>query len=256
MARVVVVGGGFGGLASALRLAKLGHDVTLVEERALGGVLAPVTADGFAWDTVTHTLLPAVVRDLFRKTGRALDQELELGQLDCLREHWFEDGTSVVLSSGRSTQLEAFDSLAPGLGELWVSHVDAYADDWEVVRRHYAETPWDPEHVGRELAARLDSREGLRPRLRSLPDDRLRLVAGHPFAADGHDLRDVPAWAGLTAYLEQKLGAWAFAGGTVALLDALVGRLGTRKVGVVRAEARDVVLRDGRAVAVATTAGE
>ena len=31
MARVVVIGGGFGGLASALRLAKLGHGVTLVE---------------------------------------------------------------------------------------------------------------------------------------------------------------------------------------------------------------------------------
>ena len=33
MARVVVIGGGFGGLATALRLAKLGHAVTLVEER-------------------------------------------------------------------------------------------------------------------------------------------------------------------------------------------------------------------------------
>ncbi|HET8960212.1 FAD-dependent oxidoreductase, partial [Nocardioides sp.] len=31
MARVVVVGGGFGGLAAAARLAKLGHDVTLTE---------------------------------------------------------------------------------------------------------------------------------------------------------------------------------------------------------------------------------
>ena len=29
--RVVVVGGGFGGMASAARMAKLGHDVTLLE---------------------------------------------------------------------------------------------------------------------------------------------------------------------------------------------------------------------------------
>jgi glycine/D-amino acid oxidase-like deaminating enzyme len=29
--RVVVVGGGYGGLAVSVRLAKLGHDVTLVE---------------------------------------------------------------------------------------------------------------------------------------------------------------------------------------------------------------------------------
>ena len=257
MAQVVVIGGGFGGLASSLRLAKLGHAVTLVEERQLGGVLAPVTAEGFAWDTVTHTLLPGVVRDLFRKTGRPLDKELALTQLDCLREHWFEDGTSLVLSPGRTAQLEAFDSLAPGSGAHWLGHVEAYADDWEVIRRQYAEVPWEPDQIGRELAARLDSRESLRKRLRTrLPDERMRLVAAHPFVADGHEVRDVPAWAGLTAYLEQRFGAWAFAGGSVALLDALVRRLDTRRVAVVRGRAGDVVVRDGHAVAVATTAGE
>ena len=257
MARVVVIGGGFGGLASALRLAKLGHAVTLVEERALGGVLVPVTVDAFAWDAVTHTLLPGVVRDLFRKTGRPLDQELELTQLDCMREHWFEDGTALVLSAGRTAQLEAFDALVPGLGARWLAHVDAYADDWEVIRRGYAEVPWDPDDLPRELAARLDARDSLHKRLRKhLPDDRPRMVAAHAFVADGHDVRDVPAWAGLSAYLEQRFGAWAFAGGTVALLDALVRRLGTRRVAVVHGRARDVVVRHGHAVAVSTTTGE
>ncbi|WP_235739175.1 FAD-dependent oxidoreductase [Nocardioides alcanivorans] len=31
MARVVVIGGGFGGMAAAARLAKRGHEVTVVE---------------------------------------------------------------------------------------------------------------------------------------------------------------------------------------------------------------------------------
>src|SRR6478752_9184022 len=134
MARVVVIGGGFAGLAAALRLAKQGHDVTLVEEREPGGALVPTTADGFEWDAVTHTLLPAVVRDLFRKTGRPLEKELDLVELDCLREHWFADGSSLVLTTGRAAQLAAFDSLSPGLGRAWVEHVAAYADDWEVLR--------------------------------------------------------------------------------------------------------------------------
>ena len=256
MARVVVVGGGFGGLASALRLAKLGHEVTLVEERELGGALVPVTADGFAWDAVTHTLLPGVVRDLFRKTGRPLEKEVEVTQLDCLREHWFDDGTSLVLSAGRQAQHDAVEALGSGLGDRWLAHVDAYADDWEVVRRQYAEVPWDPAHLSRELSARLDARESLRRRLRGLGDERLRLVAAHPFTADGHDVRDVPAWAGLTAYLEQRFGAWSFTGGTVTLLDALVRRLETRRVTVVRGRARDVVVRGGRAAGVSTTAGD
>ena len=257
MARVVVIGGGFGGLASALRLAKLGHDVTLVEERELGGALAPFTQDGFAWDTATYTLVPGVVRDLFRKTGRPLEKELELVQLDCLREHWFADGTSLVLTAGRSAQRDAFEALAPGSGDAWVDHVAAYADDWDVIRRGYAEAPWDPSHLPADLGARLDSRESLQRRLRrSLRDDRLRLVAAHPFVVDGHDPRDVPAWAGLTAYLEQRFGAWAFVGGTGALRDALVRRLDTRRVEVVRGRARDIVVRDGRAAGVTTSAGD
>jgi phytoene dehydrogenase-like protein len=257
MARVVVIGGGFGGLASALRLAKLGHTVTIVEERDLGGALIPVAVDGFSWDVATHTLLPAVVRDLFRKTGRPLEKELELTQLDCLREHWFEDGSSVVLTAGRSAQHDALEQLQAGLGGPWLEHVGSYADDWDVVRRGYAETPWDPAHVPTDLAARLDSRETLHKRLRrSLRDPRLRLLASHPFEIDGHDIHEVPAWAGLTAYLEQRFGAWAFVGGTAALLQALQRRLATRRVEVVRARALDIELRDDAPTAVRTSSGE
>lgn len=257
MARVVVIGGGFGGLASALRLAKLGHQVTLVEERELGGALAPFVRDGFSWDTASSTLVPGVVRDLFRKSGRPLEKELELVQLDCLREHWFDDGSSLVLPVGRAAQLEAWEALGPGLGTQWVDHVASYADDWEALRLGYFEVPWTPDHLPREVAARLDSRETLQKRLkRALRDPRLRLVASHPFAVDGHDDRSVPAWAGLTAYLEQRFGAWAFAEGTGALRDALVRRLETRRVTVVPARADDVVVRDRRAVAVSTAAGE
>src|SRR6478609_1479631 len=257
MARVVVIGGGFGGLASALRLAKLGHAVTLVEERTPGGALVPVTSDGFTWDTVGHTLLPAVVRDLFRKTGRPLEKELELVPLDCGREHWFDDGSALVLQVGRAAQLAAFDTLGPGLGQSWLDHVGAYAEDWEALRRGYLEVPWEPGDLPREVATRLDSRETLQKRLRrSLRDPRARLVAAYPFVVDGHDPRDVPAWAGLTAYVEQRFGAWAVAGGTGVLLESLVRRLGTRGVDVVPSRATDVVVRGGRAVAVATTEGE
>jgi UDP-galactopyranose mutase len=257
MARVVVIGGGFGGLASALRLAKLGHDVSLVEERELGGAMVPVTADGFTWDVAAHTLLPAVVRDLFRKTGRPLEKELDLVQLDCVREHWFADGSALVLTTGRAAQLRAFETLGHGLGQSWLDHVASYADDWEVLRRGYLEVPWDPDAVPREVAARLDSRETLQKRLRrSLPDPRARLVAAYPFEADGHQLRDVPAWAGLTSYLEQRFGVWAPAGGTGVLLEALVRRLGTRGVDVVADRAVDIVVRNGRAAAVTTSRGE
>ncbi len=261
MARVVVVGGGFGGLASAARLAKLGHEVTLLERaRTLGGALGTVSADGYTWDgAATSTLLPAVVRDLFRKSGRPVERELELVELDVLREHRFPDGTAVRLPGGtRGAQLTAFDELGPGLGQVWVDYVESFNEDWEVLRRGYFEVPWEPDALPKDVAARLNSRETLHKRLRkAFRDERLALVAGHPFVAEGHDLRNVPAWAGLRAYLEQRFDGWTITGGMGALATALEARLATRGVTVLTdSPVRDLVVREGRVAAVATDLGE
>ncbi|MGZ5404860.1 MAG: phytoene desaturase family protein [Nocardioides sp.] len=262
--RVVVVGGGLGGLASALRLAKLGHDVTLVERTAsLGGALTFETADGFAWDRGAHgTLLPAVLRDLFRKSGRPLEKELELEPVEVIRHHRFEDGTEIRLpGASRARQTEAFDDLGAGLGTEWADHVASYADVWETLRRHYLEVPWTPEALPadtvRAVMRLVDGRDTLHRRLRrDFSDARLRLVAGHRFVAEGHDLRNVPAWLGLHSYLEQRFGGWTVAGGFARLTDALVARLGTRGVTVLTSTpVTDLVVRDGRCVGVATTTG-
>lgn len=255
-----MIGGGFGGMASAARLAKLGHEVTLLERSGtLGGALSTVAADGYTWDAgPTTTLLPGVLRDLFRKSGRPLERELDLVAQPVLREHRFIDGTSLLLPGGsRGAQHDAFERLDPGLGDAWCSWVASYADDWDVARRHHLERPWNPEVSDRGVADLLFSRETLHRRLRkSFADDRLREVAAYPFVLEGHELRNVPAWLGVWAYVEQRFGAWTVPGGMGRITDVLRGRLGTRGVTVLTGTAaQDVVVRSGRAVAVATDHG-
>jgi UDP-galactopyranose mutase len=247
-------------MASAARLAKLGHQVTLVEASDhLGGALAPVTQDGFTWDGgPAYTLLPAVMRDLFRKSGRPLERELELEPLDVIREHRFQDRSRVLMPATRAGQIAAFDELGKGLGRQWTDFVDAYAEDWEVLRQHYFEVPWTPDALPREVAARLGSRETLAKRIRrSFRDKRMRMVAGFPIEADGHNPSDVPAWAGLVHYLEHRFGVWTFPGGMHQLAGLMASRLETRKVEVLTGTAvRDVVLRDGRVAGVEVSGPE
>ena len=264
--RIIVIGGGLGGMATAARLAKQGHEVALLEASGrLGGALAPVEQDGYRWEGgPASTLLPAALRDLFRKTGRPLEKELdvELEPLPVLREHRFADGTSVRLPGGsRAEQIAAFDELAPGLGERWAEHVELYNPVWEVLRRHYVEVPWTPgdrKAVPKELASLFDLRETLHKRLRhDFRDERLALVAGHVPTAEGHDLRNVPAWVGVTSYLEQRFGGWRVPGGMGRLSELLTARLELRGVAVrTGVEVEDLVVRDGRVVAVRTAAGE
>lgn len=261
MARIAVIGGGFGGLASAARLAKLGHDVTLFEQSGrLGGAVATMESEGFAWDAgPTSTLLPAVIRDLFRKSGRPLERELDLIAQDVVREHWFDDGTTLTLRGGsRGVQYDAFEELGAGLGQAWCDHVASYADDWELIRREYLERPWLPAVADKAATERIFTRETLARRVkRTLRDDRLKLVATHPFVYDGHDPRNVPAWLGVQAYVEQNFGAWTVPGGMAQLSTALVDRMETRRVTVqLDTRVKDIVVREDRAVAVATEGGE
>ena len=261
MARVVVIGGGFGGMAAAARLAKLGHDVTLLERSAgLGGALGTEELDGFAWDAgPTSTLLPAVIRDLFRKSGRPLEREVDLQPLDLVREHRFEDGSTLRLPGGsRAAQLAAVDGLGPGLGQQWVDHVASYGEQWELLRKEWFERPFDADVAPRELTDLLARRESLEKRLRrSFRDERLRLVAGHRLVMDGHELRDVPVFAGVDVYLEQRFGAWTVPGGLAALGAAMADRLTLRGVTVrTGTEAVDLVVERGHVIAVRTAAGD
>jgi len=262
MARVVVVGGGLGGTASAARLAKLGHEVTLVEHLAtLGGAIGFVEQDGFRWDAGPGaTALPAVLRDLFRKSGRPLEREAELVPVEPIREHRFEDGTRLALPSGsRAAQKDAVDdALGSGLGTQWVDYVHDQAPVWDRLRRDVFEHPYEPGRGDKETADLLRSRLMMHKAVtKRFRDKRLRTLALHHVIQGGHDPRNVPAWFGLVDYLEQNFGTWTFPGGFGTLATLLNKRLGERGVTVLTSTtAKDVVMASHGPQAVATTHGE
>lgn len=261
MARVVVVGGGLGGAASAARLAKLGHDITLVERLGrVGGAIGYVEAEGYRWDSgPVSTALPAVLRDLFRKSGRPLERELELVPLEPMREHRFEDGSVLPLPSGsRSAQHDAIDSsLGHGRGDQWLDYTHRFADTWHLLRRDYLERPWSADVAAPESKALLSTRKTLHKFVtRAFKDDRLRALAWHGVVMDGHDPRNVPEWMGVLSYVEQNFGVWTVPAGMGAFGEALTKRLAERRVDVrLGTTALDLVIRDDRAVGVETDRG-
>src|SRR5438270_3946380 len=82
--RVVIIGAGPGGLASALLLARAGLDVTVLERRdRVGGRTSAVEAGGFRFDLgPTFFLFPLALRRIFAAVGRDLDGEVPMVRLD------------------------------------------------------------------------------------------------------------------------------------------------------------------------------
>ena len=71
-------------MACAARLASKGHTVTVFEHNETwGGKLGYAEHDGYKFDTGPSLLtLPAVYRDLFLKTGAAIEDSIEIVDLE------------------------------------------------------------------------------------------------------------------------------------------------------------------------------
>ena len=235
MARIVVVGAGVSGLATAARLADFGHDVLVCERNATtGGRVGRYRKDGFTFDTGPSLLtLPAVYRDLFRKTGRPLERVVELVPAEPAIHLRFADGTDVELPNasraGISRALD--DALGAGNGPAWHAVVDHGRRAWQVLRSPYLEAAPRRRDLARLASPRL--RRALAPgqSLRALvdelvPDRRLAMAVEH--FARGADPRRAPAALTTLPYLMETFGRWRVGGGMRRLADALTERASER----------------------------
>jgi phytoene dehydrogenase-like protein len=142
---VVVIGAGAGGMAVALRLAVRRHQVTVVEAADRpGGKLSGYRRDGFVFDTGPSLLtLPAVYRELFGRTGAALDDVLDLVQPEPGYGYRFADGTTVDLPSADPGRCAA--ALGQALGGSaeadWRALIARAGRMWQVTRRPFLESP-------------------------------------------------------------------------------------------------------------------
>lgn len=267
MSRVVVIGAGMGGLAVAARLAVKGHQVTVVEQAPTwGGKLGRYERDGFVFDTGPSLLtLPAVWRDTFLKTGRALEECVDLVSVDPVAHYRFADGTELDVPNDRLGAATAFqDAFGGTAGEDWRRFLVHAGAVWAVTRQPFLETPLTgPRDLLRQSMSLSDLRTVAPWRSledvgrRFLRDPRLRQFLWRYATYTGSDPRRAPAALCVIPWMEQTFGAWYVRGGVRALGDALYQRCLERRVDVrLSAEVTSISLAGGRVDGVRLAGGE
>lgn len=258
MSRVVVIGSGAGGLAVAARLAVKGHQVTVLEQSAtFGGKLASYTREGFTFDTGPSLFtLPAVYRDLFLKTGGALEDAVDLQPVEPAFAYHWSDGSGAVLPGVNPARCA--DALGDGLGgkaaEQWRSLISRGSAMWQITREPFLQSPLAGWKTLMGLARSPSDIATVAPftTLRSLgrstfTDPRLVTLLDRYATYSGSDPRKAPAVLATIPYMEQTFGAWHIGGGLARLADALVQRCRDRGVTLQSAaEVTAIGLRDGR----------
>jgi len=193
---VAVIGASLGGLAAAVRLAKLGHRVTLVDESPAPAPAVPERVE-----------LPAAWRDLFRKSGRILDAALGEAGLSLVPAPPTVLSDGVALPDDRGAQYAAL-SAAYGsrTADDWRDLVDGLDAVWQVVRRAGLESELDPTDApalrlltGRTTVADLAARVS-QPALAQVVLDVAR--------DRGCDPAHAPAWWAARLAVRRTFGQW------------------------------------------------
>ena len=259
MSRVVVVGGGIGGLAVAARLARMRHDVTIVERsESVGGKLGEWSRDGFRFDTGPSLVtLPATLRDLFLKTGKPLEDVLDLQPLETLAHYRFPDGTEMDLpNSGAVGIASAFQQAFGGkAGDNWTRFHSRAERMWAVARTPFVESPLGGPATLASLALRQPAAmwriapwRSLRDVGRACFDDPRQVLFLDRYATyTGSDPRRAPAVLSVVPYVEHTFRGWYVAGGLRQIAVAVRERAEQRKVRIITgAEVTRISAEHGR----------
>ena len=227
--RAVVVGAGLGGIAAALRIRRLGYDVTLVDRLPeLGGRARVFRQDGFTFDAgPTVITAPQLFGELFSLFGERIDDHVEMLPV----RPWYR----ILFANGRQFD---YGSTAAEMRAAVVAFSPADVDGYDrLMRRSRAIFEVGFERYGAQPFHTLGSMARALPAIlrlggyrsvsalvrRFIKDESLRRVFSlQPLLVGGHPFRTSAIYA-LIPYLEQRWGVWFPRGGTGALVAALAG---------------------------------
>lgn len=267
-ARVVVIGGGAGGLAAALDCSVRGAEVVLLERAdQIGGKIRQEWIEGSPIEAGPTVLtMRWVFERLFADAGSALADAVTLEPLAILARHAWQDGSRLDLFADREASAAAIARFAsPADAEGYLAFCRHTAEIYERVQGPFIREP-EPTFV------RLVGSLGLRglPRVMGIDfhrtmwkaiasffrDPRLRQLFARYATYYGSDPFQAPATLNLIAHVEQA-GVWAPTGGMSALAEA-VAALARRRGAELRcgAHVQEIEASGGRVRGVRLAGGE
>lgn len=259
---VAVIGSGFGGLATAIRLQTRGYDVHLFEARdKLGGRAYLYEQDGFRFDGgPTVITAPFMLDELFEISGRKTAEYVKLLPVEPFYRIEFHDGRHFEYGSDEAQTEALIRQFAPddldGYRRM-VKHAKAIFQKGFV---ELADRPFlkfsDMIKIAPDLI-RLQSYKTVYQFAASYVKDPMlrRVFSFHPLLVGGNPFQTTSIYA-LIHHLERRWGVHYAMGGTGAIIEAL-GKLFCELGGHVYLSTpiRRILIEHGAAKGVETAAG-
>ena len=235
--RVVVVGGGIGGLATAALLARGGADVTLLERHdQVGGRTGTLELDGFRFDTgPSWYFMPEVFAHFFALLGEQISDHVDLVRLDPAYRLFAEPSAPGAPSEPFDVTADpeqnwaTFEAMEPGAGDAFRRYTAESSEAYRTALDHFLYTTF--ERPDRAITGDVARRAGTLGRLltqtlaqkvaRTTDHPVLRQVLGYHAVFLGSSPYRVPALYSLMSHLDLVDGVQYPRGGMYTVIQAI-----------------------------------
>lgn len=235
--RVIVIGGGVSGLATACLLARDGHQVTVLEKNSdLGGRAGSWEKDGFTFDTgPSWYLMPEVFDHFYRMMGTSTAEHLDLVPLQPGYRIYGEpagDTTEghIDVSAGADAAAALFESRERGAGDRIRTYLTSATKTYRAAVKSFLYNPFSSwrDFVSAKVLTSVPAVLPLLTRslwsfvARRFEDARLRQLLGYPAVFLGTSPFDAPALYQLMSHMDLVDGVKYPVGGFRKFVASLV----------------------------------
>ena len=226
--RAVVIGSGFGGIASAIRLQARGYDVDLLEMRDQPGGRAYVyRQDGFTFDAgPTIVTAPFLIDELFALGGKRTEDYVKIVPCSPFYRIVFHDGRVFNYTGDEQEIIAEIKKFNPDDVPGYLRFVERSRAIFDRAFTDLADQPftrlWDMLKIAPDLV-RLQSHKSVYQLVSSfIKDPALRQVFSfHPLLIGGNPFQSSSIYS-MIHYLERKWGVHFAMGGTGAIVTGLL----------------------------------
>ena len=238
--KIIVIGSGFGGLASALRMKAKGFEVVLVEKHSdLGGRARVFKKDGFTYDGgPTVITAPYLFEELFSLFNKKISDYVNIVPLDLWYRFVFEDGSRFDYSGNQKNMEDQIKRLSE-------KDLDGYKNlvnfTEKIFNKGFTELSFKPFNnlffMLKQIPAlfKLKSYQSVYKLVSSyISSEKLRRVFSmHPLLVGGNPFTTTSIYA-LILFLEKKWGIHYSMGGTGNVVNALEKLMNEEKITVLK----------------------
>nr|NNM90724.1 phytoene desaturase [Bacilli bacterium] len=219
--KVVIIGAGLAGLATAISLAAKKHDVTILEQGPrVGGKLNLREHEGFQFDTGPSILtMPWVLEKLYQEAGRNLADYLTLVRVKPEWRGFWPDGSTIDMDADFVKMHDAITTFGANGQQDLLAYLDHAKKLYDLTEKgFYSSTirhlgDLRKKHSLRELLAMNPTRSVHQNTQRYFRDEKLQQLFDFLVMYVGSSPYDAPAVLSQLGHVQLGLGVWYVEGG-------------------------------------------